>query len=245
MTILGLAVLFAASSAAPANLSPLVDSDVVDYYSRALSAEREGDSQKSMAMLKALLVPRAAVRVDYSGLPDDIRASFKRGVESGFAMWRTSLGSDMPFTLTDRADAPVTLRFVDAIHGHNHQGMACKGEITAKRRIQWGPNVHYFEFTAQVSIVRYRQGKEWMTSDEVAHITAHELGHALGLGDIQRSGRLMGPMVMGKPLASVPPDESRAVAQLRSVLKYEIDRVATQSSTRPVSGNQRTAIAIP
>lgn len=246
MTVLGLAILITGTAGASANFSHLVDNASADYFSRALAASSEGDHQKGLAMLKVLLVPRTNVRVDYSGLPADVAAEFRQGVQSGLKMWGDALGSDMPFSLTDRPEAQVTIRFVDSIHGHSHQGVDCKGEITARRRIQWGPDVHYFEFAAQISIVRFREGRTWMSSGEIAHITAHELGHALGLGDVQQSGRIMGPMTLGRPLSALTQDEVRAVQGFRASVRSEIERVQSRANSTGMNGiRPRIGIPIP
>ena len=153
MTVLGLAILITGTAGASANFSHLVDNASADYFSRALAASSEGDHQKGLAMLKVLLVPRTNVRVDYSGLPTSVAEEFRQGVQSGLRMWRDALGSDMPFSLTDRPDAQVTIRFVDSMQGHSHQGVDCKGEITARRRIQWGPDQPSFLFWGQKKIL--------------------------------------------------------------------------------------------
>lgn len=243
MYFIGVAAIVVASSTNVANVPSLVDSNVVDYFRRAVAYAGAGEHQKSLAMLKSLIAPRSDVRVDYSNIPESLRPTFQAGIENGLKMWRDVLGSDMPFTVSNRPDAPITVRFVDAINSHVHAGMDCKGEITLRRRIQWGPNVHYYEVTAEINVVRFSQGRKWMTSDEIAHVTAHELGHALGLGDVQEDGKLMGPMIVGKPIPKVSAEEADAVRYFRALVRREIARVAALADPRPKAGH--TAGPIP
>lgn len=236
MSFIGIAAILVASSGTPGNLSTLVDTNVADYFSRAVASAGAGELQKSLAMLKSLIAARSDVRIDYSNVPQSLRPTFSSGVERGLKMWQAALGTDMPFAISDRADAPVRIRFVDSIDSGYHSEMNCKGEITLRRRIQWGSNVHYYEVTAEISIVRFSEDKKWMSAEEIAHVTAHELGHALGLGDVQQPGWLMGPMIMGRPMSRVTSEEAEAVTRLRALVRREIARVTALAEPKSKSG---------
>lgn len=228
MLVAGLSTLVIFSGASTEAMPRLIDSPLLDYYSRAVSAGSQ-EPQKALAMLELLLVPEETqVVVDYSTLPTYARASFKRGVERGFDMWRMALGDEFPFRLVNRATQAnaVALRFVSTMpdSAPDH-----KGEIKTTRKIQWNKTVHYGEFIASISIAKFGIGQSFMTERDVAHVTAHELGHGLGLGDIDDLEHIMGPVALGNAYAHLNPDEVDAVKSFRRVVRSQISRIESRN----------------
>lgn len=212
------AVLFSFASAEPP--PRLIDAPIADYYYRALEAADGGETQKALAMLRVLLIPNeTGIFADFTALPQEAKPLFERGVQRGFQLWTQALGPDFPFVLTPSRDAPVVMRFTDGLSS------GCKGEIRSKRRIQWNHQVHYCEFTAEVEIAKYASGRSLMTEWEVAHVVAHELGHALGLADSDSTERAMGPLLMGNPYARLHESEVASVKEFRRVVRAAISRL--------------------
>lgn len=202
----------------------LVDGPLLDYYSRAVNAARS-EPQKALAMLELLLVPEnTEVVADYSGIPQSERAAFQRGVERGFSMWKQALGNDFPFRLVAQAssDKAAPLKFVDVMpdSAPDH-----KGEIRTTRKIQWNRSVHYGEFIATISITKFGIGKSLMAERDVAHVTAHELGHGLGLADAEDLQHIMGPVELGNAYARLSDDEAEAVRAFRKTIRGQIARI--------------------
>jgi hypothetical protein len=50
----------------------------------------------------------------------------------------------------------------------------------------------------------------------------HELGHLLGLGDVESTGVLMGPLERGKPLTKPTKNEVEDVKALRHAIREKI-----------------------
>lgn len=218
---------FAVAALAPSPTIPReIDPELVDYFTRAIGAHREGQVQKGIGMLKLLLLPEpTGFTVDYSGLDAPTVEVFRRGVERGIGLWRQALGSDMPFRPASRAVQPdVVIRFVDRIA----EGVGrCKGEIRAKRWIQWNDQVHYVQFTATISICKNADSR-LMNEDEITHIVAHEIGHALGLGDTPKTGVVMGPIQLGNPYSQIHPNEVAAVKSLRQIVRGQLAALGYQ-----------------
>ncbi|KAA0228949.1 MAG: matrixin family metalloprotease [Armatimonadetes bacterium] len=215
----------------PAEAPPrLIDPQLVGYYGRAVAAREGGEYQKSLAMFSLLLLPKTTtVFVDYATAPPAQRESFREGIERGFALWQDALGADLPFRLSQSPNgAAIQVRFVETLQdGASFH----KGEIRSKRRIQWNQEVHYFEFTAEIDVVS-TAGQRYMTGDEIVHITAHELGHALGLGDTREMNRIMGPVLLGNPFSRISQEEAESVREFRRMVRSQIAQTKALLSTR-------------
>ncbi|MCH8274184.1 MAG: matrixin family metalloprotease [Armatimonadetes bacterium] len=213
----------------------LVDRPLADYYARALAAESEGEPHKALAMLNLLLIPEETyVAVDYSALPENERARFRRGVALAFEMWGEALGDDFPFRLVaEDPDAQVQLRFLDDIKNGSAD---CKGEIRSKRRIQWNHEVHYSEFTAEIDVSKFGRGGKFLGEGDVTHIVAHELGHALGLGDASARDRIMGAVAIGNPYGKLHASEVEAVKAFRQLIRAQINRISSDIRLAEPSG---------
>lgn len=241
MVLTAIALGFFASNSGSVSFPALVDKPLADYYNQALKASKNGEYQRAMAMLKLLLIPEnTPVYPDYSSLPANVRQEFHQGVLQGFQMWRDVLGQEFPFVLdVNNPDAPVKIVFVSAISG---ESPACKGEIRVVRKIQWNSKVHYVDFSAKISLAMHSRENQWMTSGEVAHILAHEFGHALGLGHPQGVGTIMGPVVIGNPTRQVSSSELATVMHFRNLVKQDISQIqnASTQKSQPVKVNTYT-----
>jgi hypothetical protein len=197
------------------------------YFTQALSY-CAAEPHRAMAMLELLLVPeKTEVSVDLSGLPESVRDRFKQGFERGFNLWDRALGKDFPFELrfTDQIRLGIEARVVDRIDGDYHQ----MGELFVTRRVSWSKRTHRAELTGTLKISRYSRPGRLLSAEEVTHIVAHELGHALGLGDTESVREIMGPVLIGRPFARLTADEVRRVRSIRESIREEY-RVAQASA---------------
>lgn len=219
----------------------LIDEPLASYYTRALNSE-PSEPQKSLAMLKNLLMPDGVtVSISFDGVPEENKDEFKQGIENGMAMWRTQLGSDLPFRMAkSREEADIKVAFVSKVPG---AGTSCKGEIRSKRQIQWNDKVHYFAFTAEVDIAKFASVNRLMTENEVTHVFAHELGHALGLGDFTGAGYIMGPIQVGAPTTRFADSEVEAVREFRRMLRSQIDRITAKLSKGAETPNRPKVVS--
>ncbi|MDQ2986714.1 MAG: hypothetical protein M3R13_08315 [Armatimonadota bacterium] len=189
------------------------------YFTQALSYSTP-EPHRAMAMLELLLVPMGTeVRIDLSAAPDSLQPRFAQGIQRGFDLWEAALGDDFPFRVRfdGGGDPSVELRLVDKIDDEYHQ----MGELFVTRRVSWSKRSHHGELTGTLKISRFSRPGRHLTSDEVTHIVAHELGHAFGLGDCDSVREIMGPVLIGRPFARLTSDEVRRVKATRERIREE------------------------
>lgn len=195
------------------------DPSFESYFTQALSFSTP-EPHRAMAMLELLLVPIGTeVSVDLSGAPEAMKGRFAQGIQRGFGLWEDALGDDFPFKLRLNAggDPSVELRLVDRIDDDYHQ----MGELYVTRRVSWSKRSHHGELTGTLKISRFSRPGRHLTSDEVTHIVAHELGHAFGLGDCESVREIMGPVLIGRPFARLTADEVSRVKIIRESIREE------------------------
>lgn len=217
------AVLFAA-----AELPMGSDPHFENYYTQAL-AYTTPEPHRAMAMLELLLVPQGTeVYVNLEGLPESMRGRFANGIDRGFALWKNALGDDFPFRLTyqARSKPAFEIRIVERIDDRYHQ----MGEMLVTRRVSWSKRSHTGEVEGHLKISRFSRPGQHLALDEVTHIVAHELGHALGLNDTDSVREIMGPVLIGRPFARLTDDEVRRVKVIRETIRDEYR--SAQSSRR-------------
>jgi predicted Zn-dependent protease len=208
------------SAVALASNGPLPQSASIDTRNaieKADAAFVDGDRQLALALYKgSLLASEVKIAVDQETLDHDDQY---RAVYYALQVWHKELNGDFPVVLVDRVeDADVVVKFVDSIP---ERGADALGLIQIEKSYRWSKSMHSVKCKGSISIVRSAVGGR-LTFGEMRDVVMHEIGHLLGLGDIEKTGVLMGPLERGKPLSRPTTAEVEDVKSLRQTLRSKI-----------------------
>ncbi len=214
------AVSLTLSAVALASNGPLplsASTDTRNAIEKADAAFVDGDRQLALALYKGSLFPtELKLAVDQESLDNDDQY---RAVYYALQIWDKELNGDLPIELVDRVeDADVVVRFVDSIP---ERGPDALGLIQLEKSYRWSKSMHTVKCKGSISIVRSAVGGR-LTFSEMRDVVMHEIGHLLGLGDIEKTGVLMGPLERGKPLSRPTVAEVEDVKSLRQTLRSKI-----------------------
>ena len=136
-------------------------------------------------------------------------------VGRGLASWNDALG-ERPFRmLAAGSAADVTVRFVPSL---DSVGGDVQGMVTATRQMSWSSRDHSYHLHGVIVVRDNVEGRP-LRPEEVVNVVAHEAGHLLGLADVRRRDRLMGPLVVGHPRSGPEPEEVEAVQDYRDTIR--------------------------
>jgi hypothetical protein len=175
-------------------------------------ALRESNRPKAVAMLHGLLMHRVSIAIDPQTAP--VNASgYAEGVSDGLSVWNHALGEEL-FVMSKRPESSdLIVSFLDTIE----QGEDTQGSLKARRTIVWQGSASIGKVTGEMSI-RQMAGSRAISRKEIATVTAHELGHLLGLADEPDGDGIMGDFT---PAQSFAPngEEIAAVLAFRTRVK--------------------------
>jgi hypothetical protein len=205
---------------------PMLSADSKNCYLDAVSDADHNRTQPALAKLESLLMDKSVtVGIDKSTL-NNAPANFSKAVEHGINIWRDAL-PDSPYVLGDNTTKrPIVLvKFVKTI---DNEGGDLQGMIEAEHEFRWTGSTHTNILNSTMYIVTKTEGR-YLTENEVAEVTAHELGHLLGLTDASAPKGLMGPFVAGEPRLAPSSSELDAVNEFRQMVRDEIAKIETSA----------------
>lgn len=203
-------------------LPPEISSAFRESFERAESAANAGEHQKALAFYKGLVYDDGVTVAIDSDTTGHERARAITAVNEAARVWHDQLRGDTPIRLVNSPnDADVTIRFVDSL---NRVGSHTLGHISLKKQFRWSQSTGVATVQGSIEVVRSHSGSQ-LSTEETSAVLMHELGHLLGLDDAKSTGRLMGPLMRGAPLAAPIASESSAVRQARSIVRQRIDSV--------------------
>jgi hypothetical protein len=218
---------FPLASASTTITSPLVHDAWVRGLDKAQSAVATGDYTRALALLTGGVYTKGVtVGLDERGLGPN-REKARRALGKAVAYWDSALGDDCPIRFSQPGDLPdMRVALVDSIgNGGDELGL-----IEMKKSYQWSATKFGCTTTGKISVIRSFEGQE-LDGDEMAEVMAHELGHLLGLADVEESGGLMGPMDRSRLTAGPTQAEVAAVLEVRRAYRTELASV-TQLALR-------------
>lgn len=208
-------------------LPPQVHPTFVKAIQNADEAANGRDYQKAQALLKGVLYPDGVtVKLDEGSALDQKSRAIKatnRAVET----WHQRLGGDSPIRLvSNTAKADLTIVLVNKVPSSSHDAL---GLIELQKQYRWNNVRHEVINSGTIWVQRTWDGK-YLNEDELTEVICHELGHLLGLADVDQVGTLMGPMVMGKPTLTPAPHEVDALKKLRHEARVSLNRIQAVAS---------------
>lgn len=203
--------------------NPLVHPAWVKSLDRAAALADQGEVNHALALVSGgLYTNGVTIGLETRGSSASSRRAFNRAVH----YWQGALGDDCPIRVVEGAGS-VNVVMVDSISGAGDE----LGLIEMKKNYQWSPQAYSCGTTAKISIVRSYAGSP-LTEDELTETMAHEMGHLLGLADVDEVGYLMGPMDRSKLTNGPTAVEVSAIQEVRRAFREEMSILSRLSQRR-------------
>jgi hypothetical protein len=199
----------AAMVALATNTTAPLETQATSALATAQRSLRNGDAGRALATLDSLIFTNGVtVTIEKPG-------SYDESVAKGLDVWNQELGEDV-FRLRPTGEkSDVVVKFVRSLDG---EGQDVQGMVQAARELSWSSRDRAYRLRATI-FVRDNAGGRRLRADEAVAVVAHEAGHLLGLADVQRDDRLMGPMTIGYPHSGPYPSEVQAVLDYRASIR--------------------------
>lgn len=201
------------ASSGTAGLPPEVHPGFIEIMESARQAHAGGETHKALAMLKGISYPEGVtIKLDQAAAGQRA-GTVARALQRAVHVWHKALDGDSPVRLVVSNDtAEVKVVVTPQIPEANHDTL---GLIDLKKQYRWSRNFHEVKNIGTIYLQKAWDGAP-LTENQMAEVLAHEIGHLLGLGDVDTVGNLMGPMVAGRVTLEPKPHELRAVQKLRA-----------------------------
>ncbi|MBX3118432.1 MAG: matrixin family metalloprotease [Fimbriimonadaceae bacterium] len=190
--------------------------DLQTHLNRANDNLKVNDFQGAMAQSDAILLNSdVKVYFDLATAPAYKQAQLREIFFDGADMWAPVIQNTVRFIETDRrSDADVVVGFRGNVQGYAAQ---VGGHATWRRIVRKLDDGSYdVEFKANISIRTVAPNGQAMNVAQMRHISAHEIGHILGLNDSDQIGDVMGPLVLNRPATKVSSRELDSLRKLRN-----------------------------
>jgi Zn-dependent protease with chaperone function len=198
--------------------NPLIHPAWIKSLDRASALADQGEVSHALALVSGgLYVDGVTIGMDgRSAKSPSARRAFQRAVR----YWQSALGDDCPLRVVD-GSASVNVVMVDSISAAGDE----LGLIEMKKNYQWSPQNFSCLTTAKISIVRSFGGSS-LSEDELTETMAHEMGHLLGLADVEDVGYLMGPMDRARLTSGPTSVEVNAIQEVRQAFRQEMNSLS-------------------
>jgi predicted Zn-dependent protease len=154
------------------------------------------------------------VYVDASRCDRDTQALCQEAVEGATGMWKSALKDEVNFVIAEReSEADIVVKFEASVYSNS--GQAVGGTVSWTRSVVSDTGEIRGVVKAQIKVRTYSPNGSRMTLEQMRHVSCHELGHVLGLGDSPRIGDIMGPLDLQHPATQLGTEEVQALTQIR------------------------------
>jgi hypothetical protein len=160
-----------------------------------------------------LLTPRVLIAIRFETEREDLKDLGNQAATAAFRLWERTLGYELSYVPAEDADADIVLTFQERRIGRGH-GQA--GYARWKRTVTlWPTGATETKLHATVEMRMLDFGGKPMNLDCLTQLTAHELGHVMGLKDSNKVGEIMGPMDLRKPVSKPSDSEVEGLLSVR------------------------------
>lgn len=184
------------------------------YYGDALHESAIGDTDLAVAAWRGLLMePPIRINVEKTRLGRRYAAAIQKGLN----MWTNSLGYS-PFVVTEKPGS-LKVRFPEDISSSDD----LQGQVDAEYEASEDESGVRWKLRGEIDIAWKVDGRQ-LSAGEVTNVMGHELGHVLGLADIEEEGGIMDRFIPGHPHLAPSQKEVQAVIDFHEAIRAQIKR---------------------
>lgn len=211
-----------ASNIAPESLPSECHPSFVHALKKADLAVSANDPQFAQALLEGILYPNGVkVNIDLQSAGSS-HASVENALRRAIFQWHSALDQKSLIQLVgSNQKADLTIRLVDKLPNRSDRTL---GLIELKKSYSWNKSIHKVSYQGTISVKRSWDGKS-LNEDELTEVICHELGHLLGLADVDVMGSLMGPMDRNHLLTGPQKHEVQALRLLRQAAQERLTQI--------------------
>lgn len=195
--------------------------------------------------LLTTLTPRspAPVFVNSVAIPVQLRADYKRAIDSAIQAWNTAAPDLVKFEITEKEDeAAIVILFdrdVAEIYNRNLPSLVCLS-------VEASPQRGLRRDVARIALNKPYEGAHH-TPDCINHVAGQALGSYLGLGTAETMESIMGPDIHGGVPAVVKPtatdvENAKSIAAVRRKFADLVAKKQPLHMPRPVMQVDKTSI---
>lgn len=206
---MGLALAGVVSLQAEATLLP----ELAKHREFAQRAAELGNSDALRAATEVLAISKITYRLPKNA-PSNARQAFLEGIQQ----WERNLHKDLEFVEAFDFQTPDVIVTFESTLGEN--GKHYGGYTRWKRSISQDSKGRYVaKVDAKMQIRTHQPNGKPMTVDQMRHAVMHEFGHVLGLDDSPKTGEVMGPLDLARPVNGPKHDEVDQLKKLRAEVR--------------------------